>query len=154
MKKISLIIFVLLLSGCEAMNDHPTIMRGFIQSGNCAEAERYAYSNFREDYLDWMLGNVALDCRRDRRRAIEYYKAGARPNTSYSHLSVRSLIELGEKPPEQTTRYIATPTPQPQQIIIQQQAPAIMPNPNACIQDGGSIFCPNNPSTRPRRPVY
>ena len=153
MKKVILTLFVLLLGGCETMNDHPTMMRGFIQSGNCGEAEAYAYRNFREEYLDWMLGNVALQCRRDRQRAIEYYRAGARPNDKFSHLSVRSLIEMGEKPPEQTTRYVTTPTPQPQQIIIQQQAPVMMPKLNACMQDGGSLYCPNHPSTRPR-PVF
>jgi hypothetical protein len=31
--------------------------------------------------------------------------------------------------------------PAPQQIIIQQQQPTN--NPNACIQDGGGIYCPN-----------
>lgn len=32
----------------------------------------------------------------------------------------------------------------PQQVIIQQQNN----NPNACIQDGGGIYCPNHPNTR------
>lgn len=147
MKKIFFILCVLMLGGCETMNDHPTRMRGFIQSGNCGEAEAYAYRNFREDYLDWMLGNVALHCRNDKQRAIQYYRAGARPNTSFSDLSVRSLIEMGETPPEQTTRYVLVPTPapQPQQIIIQQQAPVMMPNPAACIQDGGATYCPRYP---------
>lgn len=149
MKKVILVLLVLMLGGCETMNDHPTMMRGFIQSGNCGEAEAYAYRNFREEYLDWMLGNVAIQCRRDRQRAIQYYRAGARVNDKFSHLSVRSLIELGEKPPEPTTRYIAAPIQrqQPQQIIIQQQP---MNNPNACIQDGGGIYCPNHPNTRRR----
>ena len=146
MKKFYLLFLILLLSGCETMNDHPTMMRGFIQSGNCGEAEAYAYRNFREEYLDWMLGNVALHCRRDKNRAIQYYRAGARPNSTYSHLSVRALIEMGEKPPEQTTRYVTVPAPapaaQPQQIIMQQRAPVILPNPAACIQDGGGTYCP------------
>jgi hypothetical protein len=142
MKKIILIISVLMLGGCGTMNDHPAMMNGFIQSGKCSEAEAYAYDNFREEYLDWMLGNVALYCRRDRQKAIQYFRAGARPNDKFSHLSVRSLIEMGETPPEQTTRYVAPPTPRPQQIIIQQQAPVMMQNPAACIQDGGSTYCP------------
>jgi hypothetical protein len=149
MKKAILILLALMISGCETMNDHPTMMRGFIQSGNCGEAEAYAYRNFKEEYLDWMLGNVAIQCRRDRQRAIQYYRAGARANDKFSHLSVRSLIELGEKPPEPTTKYIAAPIQrqQPQQIIIQQQP---MNNPNACIQDGGGIYCPNHPNTKRR----
>ena len=36
---------------------------------------------------------------------------------------------------------------QPQQIIIQQRP---KDNPNACIQDGGGIYCPNHPNTRLR----
>jgi hypothetical protein len=144
MRKVFAIGVIAMLSGCETMNDHPSMMNNFIASGRCSDAEAYAYRNFREDYLDWMLGNVALHCRRDRQRAIEYYKAGARPNKQYSHLSVRSLIEMGEKPPEQTTRYIQTPSrqqtqQQQPQVIIQQP----QPNPNACIQDGGGTFCPN-----------
>ena len=35
---------------------------------------------------------------------------------------------------------------QPQQIIIQQEFQQ-MPNPNACIQDGGGISCPYYPNT-------
>jgi hypothetical protein len=142
MEKIFLIFAVLLLSGCETMNDHPKMMRGYITLGYCGDAEAYANRNFREEYLDWMLGNVALECRRDRQKAIQYYRAGARINQKFSDLSIRALIELGEKPPEPSTRYISVPTPrpQPQQIIIQQQP---MNNPNACIQDGGGIYCPN-----------
>jgi hypothetical protein len=44
------------------------------------------------------------------------------------------------------------PPVQPQQIIIQQQQPT--GNPNACIQDGGSVFCPNHPNTRSTTPLY
>lgn len=45
-----------------------------------------------------------------------------------------------------------SPPTQPQQIIIQQQQP--VSNPNACIQDGGSVFCPNHPSNRSTTPLY
>jgi hypothetical protein len=45
-----------------------------------------------------------------------------------------------------------SPPTQPQQIIIQQQQP--ISNPNACIQDGGSVFCPNHPSNRSTTPLY
>jgi hypothetical protein len=44
------------------------------------------------------------------------------------------------------------PPAQPQKIIIQQQQP--MKNPNACIQDGGLVSCPNHPSTRSVTPIY
>lgn len=153
MNKIYALFLMMLLSGCETLNDHPKVMNDFIKSGNCKEAEEYAYRNFRAEYLDWMLGNVALECHKDRKKAIQYYRAGARPNERYSDLSVRSLIEMGETPPEQTTRYITTPTPaqQPQQIIIQQQAPAVKGG--VCIQDGGGTFCPNHPNSK-FIPVY
>lgn len=135
-----------ILVGCETFNDHPTTMRNFISQNQCHEAEAYANRNFREDYLDWMLGNIALSCRKNRRAAIEYYKAGARANSQYSNLSVRALIELGETPPTPIIKYVTNPA-QPavqQQIIIQQPQQQIM-NPNACIQDGGPIFCPKYP---------
>lgn len=144
-----------MLEGCETMNDHPTMMNNFISSGKCYEAEAYANRNFREEYLDWMLGNVELSCRYNRQKAIAYYMAGARPNAEYSHLSVRALIKMGEKPPEQNVRYIPAPVSAPasQQIIIQRQSQPVA-NPNSCIQDGGSLYCPNHPNTRLKSPVF
>lgn len=146
MKKILIYLSILMLVGCETASEHRQIMWKHILDGDCSKAEGHAYNNFRAEYLDWMLGTVQLHCRKNRSKAIEYFKAGARANSEFSNLSVRALIELGEKPPEPTTRYIAVPVqrpqpqPQPQQIIIQQQP---MNNPNACIQDGGGIYCPN-----------
>jgi hypothetical protein len=60
---------------------------------------------------------------------------------------------LGEKlpePPKVIYKERIVQQPQPQQIIIQQQAPAMNQNLGACIQDGGGLFCPNHPSTRRR----
>lgn len=132
MKKVVLLVFLFMLGGCETMNDHPKMMRGYITLGYCADAEAYANRNFRDEYLDWMLGNVALQCRRDRQKAIQYYRSGARTNQKFSDLSIRALIEMGETPPEQTTRYVSVPAPapQPQQIIIQQQPAVILPGPS------------------------
>jgi hypothetical protein len=206
MSKTLILLVITLLAGCETMNDHPAEMRKMINWGKCSDAEAYAKRNFREEYLSWSLGNVALECRKNRNLAIRYYTAGARAKSQFSHLSVNALTSMGEKSPvsqqdialqqcfdkanreEQTCALIAyggvssignpivrerqqictdrrmsaeehclrmhkpsalqgvparVPIPQsaqPQQIIIQQQP---MKNPNACIQDGGGIFCPN-----------
>ncbi len=152
-KRIIYTFSLIALVGCESLNDHPTEMRNRINSGDCRAAENYANSNFGYEYLSWMLGNVALDCRKNRRMAIEYYKAGARANSKYSNLSVNALIALGESPPEQTRQVIINSPPQSQpQTIIQTPQNRQQPmgqNMNSCIQDGGSLYCPNN--TNPRR---
>jgi hypothetical protein len=155
MKKLLICLSVLVLAGCETASEQRQIVWKQILDGNCGSAESIAMQNFSGEYLNWWYGTIQLHCKKDRRKAIEFFRAGARANGQFSDLSVKALIELGEKPPEPTTRYIAVPVrqpqpqpqPQPQQIIIQQQP---MDNPNACIQDGGGIFCPNHPNTRRR----
>lgn len=146
MKKFLIYLSVLLLVGCETASEQRQIVWRQILDGNCGSAESLAMQDFSGEYLNWWYGTIQLHCRKDRRKAIEFFKAGARANGEFSNLSVKALIELGETPPEPTTRYISvptpTPTPQPQQIIIQQQAPVMMPNPAACIQDGGGTYCP------------
>lgn len=76
----------------------------------------------------------------------------ASPRELYSP-SYSVMREVGRRGINCRNIYVYTPKPQPQQIIIQQQAPVMMPNTNACMQDGGSLYCPNHPSTR-QRPVF
>ncbi|WP_146185796.1 hypothetical protein [Limnohabitans sp. 2KL-1] len=145
MKRLLIFISVFALMGCETASEQRQVVWKHILDGNCTSAESYAMQNYTGEYLYWWYGTIQQHCRKNRSKAIEYFKAGARANSEYSNLSVKALIELGEKPPEPTTRYITVPVqrqpqPQPQQIIIQQQP---MNNPNACIQDGGGIYCPN-----------
>ncbi len=99
MNKTLILLVIVLLAGCETMNDHPAEMRKMINWGKCSDAEAYANRNFREEYLSWMLGNVALECRKNRNLAIQYYTAGARANSQYSHLSVNALASMGENSP-------------------------------------------------------
>lgn len=135
-----------------------------ISIGDCSGAETYARANVQRPIVYTVLGMVQLDCRRNKRAAIQYLKTAALEDES---LAREMLIELGEIPPDRKTATSAPPTareyslPQPppyvspaqqqqreqqtQQVIIQQQP---MLNPNACIQDGGSIFCPNHPNTK------
>lgn len=145
MKKILIYLSVLMLVGCQTAAEKKQIVWGQISAGNCSNAENLARQDFfHVGYLNWWYGTIELHCRKNKSKAIEFFKVGAISGGELSHLSVKALIDLGEKPPEPATRYISvpTPTPQPQQIIIQQQAPVIIPNPAACIQDGGSTYCP------------
>ena len=133
-----------------------------ISIGDCSGAEAYARANVQRPIVYTVLGMVQLDCRRNKKAAIQYLRTAALENES---LATEMLIELGEKPPDlkatttPTPREYSMPQPPPyvsqqrqqqeqqaQQIIIQQPPPML--NPNACIQDGGSIFCPNHPSTK------
>ena len=145
MKNVIFILFILLLGGCETLITSSAEVDALIAQDKCGQATNFAKKNFHGDYLNLMLGNIQLNCLGNKNIAIEHYKLAARGG---SNAAAEALIRLGEKPPEQTTRYVTTPASQPQQIIIQQQAPVMMPNPNACMQDGGSLFCPKHPSTR------
>ncbi|WP_408596504.1 hypothetical protein [Limnohabitans sp.] len=53
-------------------------------------------------------------------------------------------------------RNIYTYTPQPQKVLGQQpqQQPPMMQNPSACIQDGGSVYCPGHPNSKLIGPRY
>jgi hypothetical protein len=90
---------IALAGGCATFTDHQEQMRGFINTGKCAQADHYALGHFRDEYLRWQLGNVALNCHRNRHLAIDHYKAGAAANSKYSHLSVSALEALGERSP-------------------------------------------------------
>ena len=123
---------------------------GFMNTGKCDEAEQLVDKFFKKDELFFFLGAISQYCRKDKSKAIQYYKTVIRMNGKDSDSAIRALIELGETPPEPTNNYGAASNPpqKPPQIIIQQQqAPVIMGNPAACIQDGGSTYCPNHPNT-------
>ncbi len=90
------------LFGCAAIVDHEATMRNFVNAGKCAHADHYANQNFRDEYLRWQLGNVALQCWKNSYTAVEHYKAGAAANSRYSYLSINSLNTLGEKSPIST----------------------------------------------------
>lgn len=81
------------------------------------------------------------------------------PRSAYTPSSVvilevrRRQIDCKQLLPYEQPMVAPVQQQQPQTIIIQQQAPNVMQNPNACIQDGGSISCPNHPNTR-FRPVF
>lgn len=127
------------LAGCASNNARIDVVKEYVQRGDCVGAENYARQNVSGDLFYGLMGGIAMECRRDRRAAIEYFKMGARMGNA---ASAGFLIQLGETPPEPTRQVIIQqqPAPQPQQIIIQ-QAPIQMPNPAACIQDGGSTMC-------------
>ena len=136
-----------------------------IGAGDCSGAETIARSNLLEPMLYTVLGFIQLDCRKNKKSAITYFMISAKQNES---LAIDKLIDLGEIPPivSQGLRPTAIvpaplPAPPPMPTIIQGPPTTIyvtpqiqvqpMNNLNACIQDGGPIFCPNHPNTRIRR---
>ena len=130
---------------------------------DCAGAESYARRFIQPPILFTVIGLVKLDCLGDKRSSIEYLKIAARENET---IAIEKLIALGESPPpvmrpsvkNPEMNLLALPAPPPMppiifppqaspQVIIQQQAPVMLPNPAACIQDGGGTFCPNHPNS-------
>ena len=133
-----------------------------IGTGDCAGAETTARANFQAPMIYTVLGFIQLECKKNKKSAVDYFTISARENES---LAIEKLISLGEAPPplnrnSRSPSVYATPLPAPPPMpaIIQPQLPRIiilpqvqvqpMMNPNACIQDGGPIFCPNHPNTR------
>jgi hypothetical protein len=142
-------IFLLSIAGCAQFEDRGKKLKELVEKKDCDGAERYAQNMAADDGKRYSaLGGIELQCRRNRVAAIKYFKLGAINGDKHS---ISALIRLGEEVPEPPKviykdRVIESPPPtQPQEIIIQQQR---MSNPNACIQDGGPIFCPNHPNTR------
>ena len=130
---------------------------------DCAGAEVYARNNFPRPMVHTIFGMIQLDCRHDRKTAVEYLKMAARDNET---IAIEMLMRIGENtsefsrvnpdqsmqsqgdastlalplPPPHTFSTLPRPRPRPQppQLIIIQQAF----NPAACIQDGGGTYCP------------
>jgi len=128
-----------------------------IGSGECMEAEVMARKDLTPPLLYTALGIINIDCKKDKREAIKFFNMAA---SLQETLAITKLTSLGEPlpiannkasnqiiiqnfplPPPMPPTTISTPQPtiilQPQ-INIERQS-----NPNACIQDGGGIFCPN-----------
>ena len=72
----------------------------FILEGKCADAEIYARGNFQRPMFYTVLGMIFLDCRNNRKTAIDYLKLAAASNDS---VAIEMLIRLGED----TSRYRA-----------------------------------------------
>ncbi len=132
-----------------------------IESNDCAGAEIYTKSFVKPPVSYTALGLIYLDCFKNEKVGIEYLKIAAYQNET---LAIEKLISLGEKPPKidkktdykiNDREYQLPPMPErsnsvsQQQVIIQhkQYLPSSN-NLNACLQDGGALFCPNHPNTK------
>jgi hypothetical protein len=134
-----------------------------IGSGECSGAEVVARANFQAPILYTFLGLIQLDCRKNSKLAIDYFLISARQQES---MAIDKLLNLGVSIPQsenvskfnpQSEVLLRPPPPvvldSPQvnlpviQLNPQIQIQPLM-NPNACIQDGGAIFCPNHPNSR------
>lgn len=131
-----------------------------ILAGKCSEAESKARLNVQPPVLDTILGLNELDCRGNKPAAINLLKIAA---ASGETVAIETLATLGVsvypphprpmQPPHRTTEeapappppHIMSPMPQPKtRLIIVPPQPVIIiqpRNPNACIQDGGTIYC-------------
>ena len=132
-----------------------------IASGDCIGADIYARNNFQRPMVDTVLGMIQLDCKFDKKSAIEYFKVAARGKET---IAVELLGSLGEStaefniknsgtvnrylndepnsalplPPSHLLSTLPQPRARPQPVIIIQ--PTF--NAAACIQDGGGTYCP------------
>jgi hypothetical protein len=129
-----------------------------IGTGNCTEAEVIARLNTAPPIQFTTLGLIQLECYKNKNAAIDFFVVAARMNES---LAIEKLLTLGISPPQiiqknqNTGVYLPPPPPMPipeqstQRLIITPQYQAQpMLNPNSCMQDGGSLYCPNHPNTR------
>ncbi len=117
-------IAVLLLAGCASNNAALSGVKAFIDRGDCSGAENSARQNLSGNIFYGVMAAIAMDCRHDRRAAIEYLKISARAGDK---IAAQMLIENGETPPEPTRQVIIqqAPTPQQQQ---QQATPTFYPD--------------------------
>jgi hypothetical protein len=162
--------YLCLLLSCQLMaqvgrpNSFDEVSRR-IGAGDCNGADLLARSSFQDPMLYTVLGIIQLDCRKNKKGAVDYFMISARQNES---LAIDRLILLGEAPPQPKLGILSSaadlvPLPAPPPMPSSIQAPPMtilispqvqvqpMMNLNACIQDGGPIFCPNHPNTRSRR---
>jgi hypothetical protein len=128
-----------------------------ISEGQCGEADGIARATVRPPLLHTVLGLVELDCRKNRQAAVNLLALAAEQRESVAIETLNSLgiqVSSATRPLEpssigRNSDYVApppphtlSPLPQPRQRIVVVPPPVIIvPNPNACIQDGGSVYC-------------
>lgn len=142
LKNILTIGALLVLTGCQTTGGGGggEKLSFMINDGQCGQATEYARRNFSDSYLNFALGRIQLECLANRDIAIDYFKLAA--NAGYTP-AAEQLVRLGVSPTmpaKPTVIYQPAPPTPPVRIIIQQPQ---NDNPNACIQDGGGVFCPN-----------
>jgi hypothetical protein len=137
--------------------DPLTQINQFIGAGRCGEAEALARNTVRPPLLHTILGLVELDCRKNRQAAINFLKLAAEQRetvaietlntlgvqvTATSRYDVPSVRSVDPDPALPPPPHTMSPLPQPRQRVIVVPPPiVVVPNPNACIQDGGTIYC-------------
>jgi hypothetical protein len=135
------------------------IVNKFILDGKCSDAESVARGTIRPPLLHTILGLNELDCKKNRRAAVNLLTMAASEGES---VAIETLSALGAPIPRvskimpdnvitERVDNIASPPPhsmsslpQPKARVLVVPAPVLVVplyNPNACIQDGGTIFC-------------
>jgi hypothetical protein len=130
-----------------------------ISAGKCGDAEATARLSVRPPLLHTILGLVELDCRKNRQAAVNLLALAAVERES---VAIETLNSLGipVPPPSRLADprawgsepdpilppppHTMSPLPQPKTRVIVLPPPVIVVpsvNPNACIQDGGNVFC-------------
>jgi len=142
-------LLLLMLSGCAntVVQDIQQIERLSSQK-NCQESESIARQKFSGSDLLTVLSVIEIDCKKNAKGGIDLLKTAA---IEGNQKAIQVLVSLGEALPEPARQVIIQQQQQRrQQLIIQQPQAQQQPkgiNLNSCIQDRGSLYCPNYPNT-------
>jgi len=131
-----------------------------ISQGDCVGAEIQVRNGVPKPMYYTMFGLIQLDCRKNKASAIDYFKMAARENEGVARELLSQLgVQVESVVSSQSAgdpMLISTPTSPPpahQFSTLPAQRPRVyiappvivmqpMVSPYACIQDGGSTFCP------------
>lgn len=130
------------------MNKASALIAAYSATNQCSKAESLverAYDGNRELYG---LALVANDCRKSRKKTVNYLKVAARNNYMPA---IKMLIELGVTPPPPTEKIISNSVYNTTNIQSSSTARGTSSDGsllNKCNQDGGTRMCYNRQSQR------
>lgn len=169
MKQFALCISVLLTPAWCLPQSRPIAVLDQIDSAinqkNCSAAVDLANTSLISPVRETALGFIYLDCYKIYKTAVVFFRSAAMAGDPISRNKLADLgVPITNSSPapmlnkaENSRPLISAPPPYimvepprvPQRVpIIISTPPVLMPNPNACIQDGGSLYCPNHSNTR------
>jgi len=141
-------LLLLMLSACSniVVQDIEQIERLSSQK-KCQESESIARQNFFGSDLLTVLSVIEIDCRSNVKEGIRLLKSAA---IEGNQKAIQVLVALGETLPEPAAQLIIQQQQQRRQLTPRQPQAQQQPkgtNLDSCIQDRGSLYCPNYPNT-------
>ena len=92
-----------------------------IHNGDCAGVEAYARANFSRPLTYTIFGMSQLDCRHNKKIAIEYFKMAARDGDS---VAIEMLVQIGENTSEfRSSQRPSAPSTGPEYIFEEVSPP-------------------------------